>query len=470
MRHVIERELKDVLQSTKFAWAFGTCSFLIVMAFVIGARVHRDHVKRHEAAVAENLRQMEGQKDWLSVQSHRIFLPPRPLEALVTGVSADIGRTIPMRGRGELSAVDSRYGEDPLLALFRFLDLEFTFQVVLPLFAIVLAFDAINGEKERGTLRLIFANAVPRARYVLGKIVGAFLGLALPLLVPILLGCLLLGPLGVSLTGEEWTRLGLVTAAGLGYFGVFLCLSVLVSALTRRSSSSFLLLLVAWILAALVLPRTSVLLGGRAVDVLSVDEIAHQMGQLRLQLFQEHLGGLGEFKPSSGSDPESMMAEFNTFMQERADAREKKLKELRDRLNEERRNGQARQESVAFSLARLSPAAAFSLAAGRLAGTSIELKRHFLEEALRYQDPYGKFMLEKTGMNLGGHVMVMKMASDDDAEEEPIDPHELPAFRPRSRSLAEDLEASAVDLGVLVLDAVLLVGGAVLAFVRYDVR
>ena len=49
------------------------------------------------------------------------------------------------------------------------------------------------------------------------------------------------------------------------------------------------MLLVVWIVAALILPRTSVLLGGRAVDVLSVDEMAHQMAQLRSQLFSEHL-------------------------------------------------------------------------------------------------------------------------------------------------------------------------------------
>ena len=143
---------------------------------------------QYEAAKTENLRQLEGLTDWLSVRQFRIFLPPQPLASLVGGVSNDIGRTTEVRGRGELSATDSRYSEDPLFATFRFLDLDFTFQIVLSLLAILFAFDSVNGEKERGTLRLALANAVPRHLFITGKLIGSFLGLIVPLLLPIALG------------------------------------------------------------------------------------------------------------------------------------------------------------------------------------------------------------------------------------------------------------------------------------------
>ena len=77
-----------------------------------------------------------------------------------------------VRGRGAPRPAGSRYGEEPLLAIFRFLDLEFLFQVVLTLFVVVFAFDAVSGEKERGTLRLALAGAVPRLTLVLGKLGG----------------------------------------------------------------------------------------------------------------------------------------------------------------------------------------------------------------------------------------------------------------------------------------------------------
>ncbi|MEE8583230.1 MAG: ABC transporter permease subunit [Acidobacteriota bacterium] len=65
-------------------------------------------------------------------------------------------------------------------------------QIVLSLFAILFAYNAVSGEKEQGTLRLSFSNAVPRDSYILGKAAGSFLALAIPLLILILLGCLLL--------------------------------------------------------------------------------------------------------------------------------------------------------------------------------------------------------------------------------------------------------------------------------------
>ncbi len=188
---IIEKELRDIIGSTKFAVTFAVSALLVLLTFYVGSQNRLLNMARYKAARAENLRKMEGQTDWLMVRDHRIFLPPQPLEALVSAVSNDIGRTITVAGRGELSSVDSRYNDDPIFAEFRFLDLDFIFQIVLSLFAILFAYDAINGERERGTLRLTFANAVPRVKYILAKFIGSWLGLVIPILIPVLLGLLL---------------------------------------------------------------------------------------------------------------------------------------------------------------------------------------------------------------------------------------------------------------------------------------
>ncbi|RPH35554.1 hypothetical protein EHM92_05985, partial [bacterium] len=170
LRYIIEKELRDIIGSTKFAATFGVCAVLIILSFYVGARSYQNDMAQYEAAKTENLRQLEGLTDWLSVRQFRIFLPPQPLASLVGGISNDIGRTTEVRGRGELSATDSRYSEDPLFATFRFLDLDFTFQIVLSLLAILFAYDSVNGEKERGTLRLALSNAVPRHLYITAKL------------------------------------------------------------------------------------------------------------------------------------------------------------------------------------------------------------------------------------------------------------------------------------------------------------
>ena len=91
------------------------------------------------ASKAEKSRALEGLTDWTDVDGTRVFLPPQPLAALVSGVSNDIGRTAYIYGRGDIPVENSRYNEDPIFAIFRFIDLEFVFAVILSLFAILYA-------------------------------------------------------------------------------------------------------------------------------------------------------------------------------------------------------------------------------------------------------------------------------------------------------------------------------------------
>ncbi len=464
-RLIVAKELREIIASTKFAVTFLVCSLLIILAFYVGARNYQIGMLQHEMAVAENLEQMKSHTDWRTVQ-HRIFLPPQPLMTLVTGISNDIGRNIRVAERGELAPQDSRFNDDPVFAVFRFLDLDFIFQVVLSLFAILFVYNAINGEKEQGTLRLTFANAIPRDTYILGKVTGAFLALGLPLLIPILVGCLLLPLMGVPMTGDEWMRLALVIAAGLLFLGVFSTLSLFVSTLTHRSSSSFLILLVIWIFAVLIIPRASVLLAGNMVDVISVDEIANQKVQQDYQNWREERNKLNDYEVVSDSkDPQEALKEFNTFIKELMDRQEQKRKELADRLEEQRNNEEALQHRLAFGLARISPASAFSLAATNLAGSSLSLKQHYLEEARRYRDVFARFQKGKTG----GDLFVIRIAPNQ-PKPEPIDPGELPAFQYRQPDLEDVVRASVLDLGILAVFNIVFFAGAFVAFLRYDAR
>ncbi len=468
IRLLIEKELREIIGSAKFAISFAVCSLLIVLSFYSGATNYKNTVAQYEAAKRANIRQMEGVTDWFSVRNHRIFLPPQPLATLVSGISNDIGRTIKVEGRGELDAVDSRYNDEPAFAVFRFLDLEFIFQIVLSLFAIVFAYDAINGEKEQGTLRLSFANAVPKDKYILGKLIGTFTSLAVPLLVPILIGCLLLPALGVALTAGEWMRLALIILAGLLYFGVFLSLSVFVSALTHRSSSSFLLLLVVWIFAVLIIPRASVLLAGRAVDVPSVDEVASQKIRYSSQLWKEDRTQMAAFK-STATEPMKQFEEFQQMMQKQSDERDKKMQEFSGTLNEDRANKQMVQQRLALSIARVSPSAVFSMAAASLASTALDLKERFRNEATSYQQSYANFIKAKTGIIPGGRMVIMRQEVGGE-KPKPIDPYELPAFQYASQPMRDALNNSLFNMGLLLVFNIIFFAGAYIAFMRYDVR
>jgi hypothetical protein len=125
---------------------------------------------------------------------------------------------------------------------------------------------------------------------------------------------------------------------------------------------------------------------------------------------------------------------------------------------------------VAFALARISPMAAFSLAATNLAATSTKLKEHFVNEAAAYQQSYASFMKEKTGMNLGGGFIMLRVVEGEEQEPKPIDPHELPEFVYHDLSLREAIQSAMLDIGLLALFNLIFFGGAFAAFLRYDLR
>lgn len=467
---LLEKELKEIVGTTKFAVTFGVCAVLILLAFYVGARNYEVSRQEYEASVVENTRQMEGLTEWTGIE-HRIFLPPQPLAALVSGISNDIGRTVNMEIRGELRSEDSRFNEDPIYAVFRFLDLEFIFSIVLSLFAILFGYDAINGEKERGTLALSFANSVPRDLYVLGKLVGSFLALVVPLMIPILIGCLMLPMLGVPMDGDSWLRLAMVIVAGVLYFGVFLTLSVFISTLTQRSSSSFLLLLVVWIFAVLIIPRASVLISGRAVDVPSIDQIDYEKGKYSRQLFTERMKGMQDFiqENRANDDHGQFMADMQEFTRQQQVDFDASMLVLTEQLNEQRENKSNVQQDLALALARISPTASFSLAAADLASTSLSLRKSYMEAANAYQSSFAQFMQSKDADSQG--FRYMRHGNDEEVEEpEPIDTRELPEFTYEQPKASEAIAASLPDLGLLLLFNIVFFAGAFVAFLKYDVR
>jgi len=461
----IEKELKEIVVSPKFILMFTISSIMIILTFYVGGISYKNNLAQYEAAKLENIRSMDGVKDWRQVE-HNIYLKPTPLSSLVSGISNDIGRNIDMYGRGEIRPHDSKYNENPVYAAFRFLDLTFLFQIVLSLFAILFTYNAVNGEKERGTLRLIFSNSIPRQQYLLGKILGSYFALSIPLLVPVLLGCLLLPLIEIQLEGEEWIGLTLIIIAGFMFIGVFISLSVFVSASIKRSSNSFLFLLVLWILAILVVPRAAVLVSGRLVDVPPIDEINSKKNAYSRQLGKTTLDKMKNFKPESN---DQMFEKFQKFMEEINDERDEKLNEFGHTLDEERRNKQAAQAGLSLNLARISPASAFTLAASSLAGTSLSMSQEFLVQAKIYQSIFKNFQQEKSGGSSGSGMTMMMITEGEEAPPD-IDPTELPEFLFSRPNLTQSLSNSLIDFGLLSSYSILFFFGAFLSFRKFDLR
>jgi ABC-2 type transport system permease protein len=491
LRTLIEKECKAILLSPRFLGTFAVISVLILLSIGVGIREYFAF-ESAQAAAAELLTEEQSQAtSWLGFPN-RAFRAPDPMQIFASGVHNDVGRLSAVRAMSEAKLRQSIYSDDPILAMFRFLDLTFIIQVVLSLFAILLTYDAISGEREQGTLQLTFANAVPRARYLIAKMLGTWLGLTVPLLVPLLIGLLAMLLVGVPFNGGHWARLGTLLLAGGFYFTFFITLGVAVSALTRRSSSSFLALLVSWIVLVLVIPRAGVVSAVEMVPVPSVSEIeSRKEGFERREWEDYHREIMTKWRDRQAkidAVPDGEREDYEdektwAWMEQDEVDREvvqARIAENTRRLNEDLRAQKSRQERLGLSLSRVSPASTFQLVALEVSGTGLELEDRYRESIEEYRGRFSQFVESR-----GGNRMMIRVGHPDDGDEvdeeeesgmvlggqgKPLDLREMPRYEPPAIVAREVIAPTIPDLGLLGILIAASFAVAFTAFLRYDVR
>lgn len=485
LRTLIEKEWKSVLLSPKFALTFAVSAALILLAVGVGIREYRAFEKQQEAAralLAEELRQ---KSSWISLAT-RAFREADPMQIFVAGVANDVGRLANVSTFQEAKLDQSIYSDDTILAIFRSLDLSFIVMAVLSLFAVLFTYDAVNGERESGTLRLIFSAAVPRGRFLTAKFAGIWLGLAVPLALPVLLGILAVVLARIPMEADHWARLGLFLGASALYFTFFIALGIAVSAVTRRPSTSFLVLLVSWVMMVLVIPRVGLIAAVHMVPVPSAAEVesrkegfeSRAWNDYRRELEEKWRLRTAEMEGLSEEEQEDYEDEHMWQWLEEDDASRRKLQDdiaaFSERLNEGLRNKKAEQERLAFSLSRVSPASAYRLVAMNLAGTNVGLKSRY-EDAMRdYRQTFTEFVNKGSdGGNVqvrsrrsgrGGHRMVIGGAKDT------LDLSAMPRFVAPRLGFAEAAAETPQDLGLLGVESLLCFVVGFVGFLRYDVR
>ncbi len=479
LKILIEKELKSILFSPKFTAVFSVCSILIILSVFLGIKDYKAAMTQYESVTSNNNQQLKGTTAWGNLETV-VGRRPDPMQIFVTGITHDVGRQAPISR--VIKLYNSHYSENTIFAVFRSMDLMFIVQVVLSLFAILFTYDSICGEKESGTLKLSFANQLPRSKYIAAKITGAWLGLVIPLLIPVMLGVMMVILFDIPMTASHWLRLSALMGISFLYFSFFLCLGILVSSLTKKASTSFLYLLIIWVCCVLIIPRAGVMLAGQFVKVPTATEIASRYSQKNRELYAEYRKWADERSKKSMEKMSSIIAENRT----NKEVLEAKLKEHNDnslaeikkrgtKLSEDRaaydallkedwKNRKAVREKLGFSLSRFSPASAFQLAADNLADTGIDLKYSYEEQLRNYRDIFSKFRADK--------YLTEKRSYRAEIEEkaEPIDISEVPQFEFAGSDIKQLLQKSVIDMGLLAFYILLAVAGSFISFIRYDVR
>ena len=266
MWQIARKEILLNLLSLRFALGtaivvcmMGIVGHVLVEDFAARQQAYITDVQRHEEALAET--------KVFSRLSVTVDFPPSPLSMFSRGVQ-DLPSSVTVSAyhvpslldAGGAASIDiwgkSKRTYNPLLKVFSFIDLAFVIRVVLSLFALLLVFDSLSGERERGTLPMVMACPVRRLEMVAGKFLGALVTVAVPLAVGFLVVILLWGLAdAVRISASVWVGTGFIYALSLVFLAGFLGLGMWLSLRAWSSSSVLMVLLLVWVLMAVIIPE-----------------------------------------------------------------------------------------------------------------------------------------------------------------------------------------------------------------------
>jgi len=227
--------------------------------------------------------------------------------------------------RGAVDQIKEITAEDPFLFLRLFtrgapIPLVALLSFLVPLFAIGLGFDSVNGEHNRRTLSRILAQPIYRDALLFGKFAAGLFTLSVSLIVLWLLviGLGLLG-LGGPPNAEEMARALVLLVVTMVYAGFWFALALLCSVVFRSSATAALVALGLWLFLTILWPLFSPALADAvttAGDVLGVLDTRQAFARLSpTVLFNEIVAVV--LDPSVRSTQQSMLAALGLALIER---------------------------------------------------------------------------------------------------------------------------------------------------------
>jgi ABC-type transport system involved in multi-copper enzyme maturation permease subunit len=399
--------------------------------------------------------------------------PPIPFQTLIRGLTADIN----MEG----------FDDDPLPVMFPLIDLVFIVTILVSLVALILSYDAVCGEREDGTLKLMLANGLARSRILLAKFAGGVLTLVAPFLVSLSTGMLIivLHP-RVNWTGADWGALGLIVAGALVYLAVFELIGILISSAHRSSASSIMTSLFVWVLLVLVVPNLSPYLASLLSPAPSRIMVAREVSRLTdvdrddlgRKLMTEYRGEVlkqypvlaerlmeAEVKKRVAEDSEyrkayeAMRAAVERAWREANETQNAKANLLRHDLQQK----EEAQTDLARSLSMVSPLADFAYLATDLSSTGVRNIQHFGELHNLWDHVFGDYARKKTAEMKAKDPTV-------DTSNTAVDMTDSPRFQYTEEGLGGRISAALPPFAALLGFCVLLFAAAYVAFIRYDAR
>ena len=188
---IARKELLSNLMTLKFAVGILLCLILVLLFTYVLMEDYQQELYMYTKSVSKNKDEMGQIRVYRNLKPIA-YKPPQVLSIFSQGLEKHLGSSVLISLR-EMPVLRSAYTtSNPLLSVFPLLDFSLIFKVVMTILALLLAYNAISGEKEDGTLSLMLSNSVPRYRILLGKFLGGLLSLTAAISIGFLAGMILL--------------------------------------------------------------------------------------------------------------------------------------------------------------------------------------------------------------------------------------------------------------------------------------
>jgi ABC-type transport system involved in multi-copper enzyme maturation permease subunit len=482
---LIMKEIRESILAHWFYMVALICMILIPFGLYVGTMNYRQSLIDYQESIRLYHDKTGGRAD---IDSNvEGFMPPSPLSIFDVGIQNDIPSKVIASSDGVERMIDEPGVRNPQGSLFGSLDFRFTVSVVLSLLALIFTFNAVTGEKESGTLRLIMSNPVHRWKVLAGKLVGRYILFVIPFTIALLTGLILIFLSDSSIMMKTEYLPNIIAIIFISYLFIFtiFSLGIMLSALTHHSMMTVMAGLFVWIFLVFGIPKISpmvsqILYPVRSPQIVNTEKqlvmrnIENELKERRSLLFETTMGTFGIedwqeiYRKFHDKGPRVNHDAFRDYDSKAATLE----KEYRERIavayasiDRKYINELNHQSAVAQYLARLSPISCYSFLVSDLSGTGLEALISFRTAAHRFQNQldkelYGKKIVNVYGRHDGPHITSINNPR--------IPVPELTQFR--YTKAGKVIQTDRVDFLLLALYAVLFFAGAFVSFLRYDVR
>ncbi|MCE5251677.1 ABC transporter permease subunit [bacterium] len=480
--------LKEIRESIMAHWFYMVtliCLILIPFSLYIGTLNYRQSMIDYR----ESIRLYHDKTDgWVDVDSNvEGFRPPSPLSIFDGGIQNDIPSKVIASPDGVVRMIDEPGVRNPNGSLFGSFDYRFMVSVILSLLSLIFTFNAITGEKESGTFRLIMSNPVPRWVMLSGKLIGRYILFVIPFTIALIAGVILIFVTDSSIIMQSEFLPNIVAIMLISYLFIFaiFSLGIMLSTLTHHSMMTVFVSLFVWIFIVFGIPKLSPMLAQimypvRSPQIVNTEKqlvrrtIEKELNERRSQLFETTMRSFGiddwekVYRDHNDNGPQIDHEAFREY-----DAKASALvTEYRERIvdayasiDRKYTNELNRQSAFAQCLARLSPVSCYSFLVSDLSGTGLEALISFRTAARAFQNRldnelYRKNVINVYGRHDGPHITSIKGGR--------IRVPELIQFG--YVKAGDVIQTDRIDFLLLILYAILFFTVAFVKFIRYDVR